>query len=235
MTRPRASPVQSSRSVSSLVTARPVVAGSVVPRGAACAAVEAGAVETGASATPSSTSGLFSETGLMSDARSTPAQFSYGRLPAPRPTASMRKRAGSAREVRSAATIAAPVGVTSSPITGAGTSSMAAMRQRFTTAGTGTGMMPWAQRMVPWPSESAGTMTLVTSKSSRQTATEQMSTMESVAPTSWKSTVSGVAPCAMASASASLPKTARASSLARGVRLDASMMAVTSASERCTW
>ena len=86
--------------------------------------------------------------------------------------------------VRSAATMAAPVGVTSSPVTGAGTSAMPAAWHRFTTAGTGTGMMPWAQRIVPCPSASEGTMTSVTPRSSRQMAAEQMSTMESTAPTS---------------------------------------------------
>ena len=112
---------------------------------------------------------------------------------------------------------------------------MSAAWQRFTTAGTGTGMMPWAQRMVPWPSARLGTMTSVMPRSSRQMAMEQMSTMESVAPTSWKWTVSGVAACALASASASLPKMARASCLARSVSREAPMMAVTSASERWAW
>ncbi len=52
---------------------------------------------------------------------------------------------------------------------------------RLTTAGAGMGMRPWAQWMVPWPSESDSTTISSMPRSSRQMATEQTSTMESTA------------------------------------------------------
>lgn len=85
-------------------------------------------------------------------------------------------------------------GVTSSPATGAGVRAILPAWHRLTTAGTGMGMRPWAQRMVPWPSESDSTTMSSIPRSSRQMATEQTSTMESTAPTSWNMTVSGVLP-----------------------------------------
>ena len=72
--------MQSSMSVSSLVTASPLVAGSEVPRGVGLAVVPVGAVSVAGAALPTVAPPTVSS---ISDARSKPLQFSYGRLPAP--------------------------------------------------------------------------------------------------------------------------------------------------------
>ena len=77
-------------------------------------------------------------------------------MPGPIPTRSMTKRSGNVERVLTAATKAAPVGVTSSPRTPEGRSGMLHRAAMLTTAGTGTGMTPCWQRTVPDPSAQIG-------------------------------------------------------------------------------
>ena len=127
---------------------------------------------------------------------------SYWRLPAPIPIFWISNVSGSLSFVFTAATIAAPVGVTSSPSTSVIFRCKWLALTIFATAGTGIGRMPCWQRTVPRPSQRTGTITSVTSRSSRQTATDTISTIESTAPTSWKCTWSTGTLCALLSASA---------------------------------
>ena len=84
---------------------------------------------------------------------------SYVRFPAPRPVLVHLKDAGSVSLVRIAATMAAPVGVTSSPWIPVGTRVRPCACTIFKTAGTGTGIMPCWHLTKPLPSLRPVTMT----------------------------------------------------------------------------
>ena len=79
---------------------------------------------------------------------------------------------------------AAPVGVVSS--WGMSTLATGAPRSSSTTAGAGTGIMPWADRVIPTPVATGPACTTSTPSSSSAAHVPTTSTMASMPPTSWK-------------------------------------------------
>ena len=131
----------------------------------------------------------------------------------------------------SAATIAAPVGVVSSPSTSSAASGTP--RSSSPVAGAGIEQRPWAISTKPWPVGTGEQTTRSTPSKSKPIAEPTMSAIESTAPTSWKWTFSIVLPCTFASASASFWKIRLASSFCRAVSVLPSIIAVMWCRWRC--
>ncbi|OPZ81970.1 MAG: hypothetical protein BWY76_02855 [bacterium ADurb.Bin429] len=127
--------------------------------------------------------------------------------------------------------MAAPVGVTSSASVSVET--MGTSRTSSAVAGAGMGKQPCAQVTKPRPSGSGEATTRSMPSASMPMAVPTISTMASMAPTSWKCTWSGVVPCTSASASPSRVKMADASAFARSEMPLASMMPRISVNPRC--
>ena len=100
----------------------------------------------------------------------------------------------------SAATSAAPVGVTSS--SSISTPWIGAPRSSSSVAGAGSGSVPWAASTKPRPIGSGEHSTCSTFSDSSASATPTTSPIASIAPTSWKCTRSGSMPWILPSAMA---------------------------------
>ena len=103
------------------------------------------------------------------------------RVPKPQPTCSGANAGQATNSVATLATIAAPVGVTSSASSPA--SIVGTERRQATVAGAGNGNTPCWQSTLPRPMGS-GEETTVAPRKSKQAAAPTMSTMASTAPTS---------------------------------------------------
>ena len=95
---------------------------------------------------------------------------------------------------------AAPVGVVSSPEAGPVTTGTAALCSSSAVAGAGTGRVPCDVSTVPDPTATGVATSEVIPNACRPAQAPTMSTMESMAPTSWKWTSSTVVPWTVASA-----------------------------------
>jgi DNA polymerase-3 subunit gamma/tau len=163
--------------------------------------------------------------------RTTFERCATSRVPAPTPTPSTviagRAPDPDARVVASAS----PVGVASSPASGAEPAT-SQPRASSSTAGAGTGRTPCAVRTDPDPSATADSTTRTSPSAATPAHVPTTSAMASWAPTSWKCTSSGGTPCTRASAPASRSNTASARSRTRGSRSASRIRARTSAQVR---
>ncbi len=140
--------------------------------------------------------------GSTSVARTTLARSRSSASPAPQPIASARPVAAGPHAVTAWARIAAPVGVHSSRGRPPEAMTPPASRRISSAAGAGTGRTPWAQRSVPWPIATSVQVTARGASQASAAAVPTMSTIESIAPTSWNATSSTDVPCSRASARA---------------------------------
>ena len=99
-----------------------------------------------------------------------------------------------------ARTSAAPVGVMISPLAVFGAGAVAMPASSRSVAGAGTGRMPWSVKTVPLVKGRGEQVKEETLRWYRAAMVPMTSTIESIAPTSWKWTVSSSAPWVLDSA-----------------------------------